>query len=331
MATNRVRRTGPVALGLIGLLVIVGLSGCATTIGGTAAVAPDAAPRSSVATTTESATDTTRPTKPTPQTTESTVESSTVAPTPTPASVTARPTDAAGAPVPSAPGLLFVGDCYTVTAGDVSSIDCAELHVGQVAKTDVALPGVDPAKLTADPWLQAANSACAVDFATFIGSSTDRYSQSFVITSPPGGPPVVACTVVDVSGEQWAGSAESISGSYFGIDVGDCFDYPTAQIDAAEIPCDQSHDAEMYVLDAPLGLDLPESPYPTDQEWQDISVQICIGPFADYTGQSYESALDLGYTFVYPLQPDWSDVSQRKLSCAITSIDGTKLVGSRRA
>jgi hypothetical protein len=87
----------------------------------------------------------------------------------------------------------------------------------------------------------------------------------------------------------------------------------------------------MYVVDGPLGLDPPETPYPTEQQWQDLSTTVCLGAFADYTGQSYESALDLGYTFVYPLEPDWSDVTLRKMSCAVTSIDGTKLVGSKRA
>lgn len=329
MSAKKCRRTGSAALAM---LALVGLSACATTTGGTAAVAPDATVRSTAVTTTERTTDTTRPTEPTASSPSSTSSASPTSASPTSAEITVRPTDAAGAAAPWSSGLLFIGDCYSVAGGnEVTVIDCAELHDGQVFATDVALTGVDAAQPSVEPWQQAATSACATDFSTFVGALTDRYAQSFVITSPPGGPPVVACSVVDVDAVQWAGSAESVSGSYFGIEIGDCFDYPTAVADALEVACDQPHEAEMYVIDAPLGLDQPDAPYPTEQQWQDLSETVCLGPFADYTGQSYESALDLAYTFVYPLEPDWSDVSQRVLSCAITSIDGTKLVGSKRA
>ena len=323
--STTLRRCGSLALAAAGVAL---LAACATTTAGTAAVAPNATPRSSAVTTTERTTETTTPTTTRttpPSTTKSTTSSSTPA-------ITVRPTDSAGAPATATSTLLFDGDCFDFAGSDVTTIDCAQLHDGQVFKSGVALTAVDPAETSADAWSKAANDACVTDFHTFVGSDQpDDYVQSFVITSETGGPPEVACTVLDTAGGKWAGTAESVSGSYVGIDVGDCFDYPTALLDAAELPCDQPHDAEMYVVDGPLGLDPPETPYPTEQQWQDLSTTVCLGAFADYTGQSYESALDLGYTFVYPLEPDWSDVTLRKMSCAVTSIDGTKLVGSKRA
>lgn len=319
------RRCGPLALAGVGLVV---LAACATTTGGTAAVAPDATPRSSAVTTTERTTPTT--TRPTQTTSSSTTDRTTSSATSV--TITARPTDTAGAQIPATSDLLLRGDCFTLAADEVSTIDCTQLHDGQVFMPEVTLTGVDPAETSADAWALAATSACTLEFHTFVGSDQpDSYLQSYVITSTPGGPPVVACTVVDANGKQWAGTAESITGSYESVEVGDCFDYPTASVDALELPCDQAHDAEMFVVGGPLGLDPPETPYPTEQQWQDLSETVCLGPFADYTGKQYADALDLAYTFVYPLEPDWSDVDQRKMSCAITSIDGTKLVGSKRA
>ena len=116
----------------------------------------------------------------------------------------------------------------------------------------------------------AALPSCSPEFETFTGSALDSeasdYDLAIVITSAPGARTVVSCAVVDKNGEQWAGTAENVSGSYRGIDVGDCFDYPTSTTDAVELACDQPHDAEMYLLDAALPaaqLD-PAAPYPTD-------------------------------------------------------------------
>ena len=126
------RRCGSLALAAAGVAL---LAACATTTAGTAAVAPNATPRSSAVTTTERTTETTTPTTTRttpPSTTRSTTSSSTPA-------ITVRPTDSAGAPATATSTLLFDGDCFVFAGGDVTTIDCAQLHDGQVFKTGVAL------------------------------------------------------------------------------------------------------------------------------------------------------------------------------------------------
>jgi hypothetical protein len=119
-------------------------------------------------------------------------------------------------------------------------------------------------------------------------------------------------------------------GSYEGIDVAECFDFPTVRA-AVERSCDKPHDAEMFVTDAPVGLDAIDAPYPTRKQWQKFSATLCHQPFADYTGQPIEQTTELSMSLIFPLAADWADVSRRTLSCAIVSIDGTPLVGSKHA
>ena len=329
MSNHQLRRAVVAAVTTVGLAVIVS---CSNTTGGTAAVGTDFTPTSSSATSTSTTATTTRSSRPT----SSSATSSTTPTSSAPATVTvtARPTDTAGAPMPSATTDLQVGDCYTVGAETiVTAIDCAQLHDGQVFFVDVALTGVDPEETDAAKLFDAALPTCSPEFETFTGSALDSeasdYDLRIVITSAPGARTVVSCAVVAKTGAQWAGTAENVSGSYRGIDVGDCFDYPTPVAAAAELPCDQPHDAEMYLLDAPLSLTDPAAPYPTDAEWSDLSSTVCLTGFTDYTGLPFDTSTTLSFSYVYPLLADWSDVSKRTMSCIVVEEDGTKLVGSK--
>jgi hypothetical protein len=239
--------------------------------------------------------------------------------------------------MPSATTDLQVGDCYTI--GDenvVTAIDCAQLHDGQVIFIDVELTGVSPEETDSAKLFDAATPSCTPEFATFtgkaLGSETSDYDLAIVITSEPGDRTVVSCAVVSKTGAQWAGTAESVSGSYRGIGVGDCFDYPTQTTDAAKLPCDSPHDAEMYLLEAALpdAQQDPAATYPTDAEWQDISSTVCLAGFTDYTGLPFDTSTTLSFSYVYPLAVDWSDMDKRKMSCVVIEEDGTKLVGSKK-
>ena len=327
MSNQQLRRAIIAAAAAIGLAIVVS---CSNSTGGTAAVGTDFTPTSSSATSTSTTATTTRSSRPT--------TSSATSSAPATVTVTARPTDTAGAPMPSATTDLQVGDCYTVGAETVvTAIDCAQLHDGQVFFVDVELAGVDPEETDATKLFDAALPTCSPEFETFTGSALDSESSDYdlriVITSAPGARTVVSCAVVDKKGEQWAGTAENVSGSYRGIDVGECFDYPTSTTDALELPCDQPHDAEMYLVDAALPaaqLD-PAATYPTDAEWQDISSAVCLTGFTDYTGLPFDTSTTLSFSYVYPLVTDWSDVGQRSMSCIVVEEDGTKLVGSKKA
>ena len=331
MSNQQLRQAIVAAVTAIGLAVIVS---CSNTTGGTAAVGTDFTPTSTSASSTTTTATTTRSSRPT---TSSTSSSPTTSSSAT-ATVTARPTDTAGAPMPSATTDLQVGDCYTVGADSVvTAIDCAQLHDGQIFFVDVALTGVDPEETDAAKLFDAALPSCTPEFKTFTGSelssTTVDYELRIVITSAPGARTVVSCAVVDKTGAQWAGTAQSVSGSYRGVDVGDCFDYPTSTAGAAELPCDQPHDAEMYLLDAALPaaqLDAAAA-YPTEAEWLDISSTVCLTGFTDYTGLPFDTSTTLSFSYVYPLVEDWSDVSKRTMSCIVVEEDGTKLVGSKHA
>ena len=141
----------------------------------------------------------------------------------------------------------------------------------------------------------------------------------------------VSCTVEDANGDLWAGTAEAITGSYFGIEVGDCFDFPTATSNALEIDCNEPHEGEMYIVDELVLDEDPSAPYPTEDEWDEIATFICDGPFEDYTGYSTsDENVNLSYSYVFVLEEDWYDVASRQLSCVVVSYDGTLLEGSTR-
>jgi hypothetical protein len=236
--------------------------------------------------------------------------------------------------VPHSTSELSIRTCYNVRDdGGVALVNCRRRHDGQVMRTDVALAGVTAAEPTAGRWIDAALVECSQEFESFVGyppDGADDYTLGVVVTSRDATPPVVACTVVDTLGRKWRDSAEQVGGSYAGIDVGDCFNFPTQIASAREIPCDEPHEGEMYVVDVPLGMEAPEAPYPRRREWRQLSTTICIEPFVEYTGQTFQDAVDLSYTFIYPLRNDWDDVDRRTMSCALVALDGSPLVGTRR-
>jgi hypothetical protein len=159
------------------------------------------------------------------------------------------------------------------------------------------------------------------------GSAADTASLSPSSVAPPSSPVPPGTTLGPTNS---SGTQLPQVGSYEEIAVGDCFDFPTVRV-AVERSCDEPHDAEMFVTDAPTGLDAIDAKYPPHEQWQELSATLCYQPFADYTGQSIDETTGLSMSLLYPLEPDWSDVSRRTLSCAIVSIDGTPLQGSKHA
>lgn len=237
--------------------------------------------------------------------------------------------------VPVAGQVLEVRDCYNVTVENVAEIvSCDEMHDGQAFKTDVVLADMEPTDPDADRWKWYTTVACGEDFYTFTDLSPGVISSrtvAAVLTSASGIPAVVSCAVVDSSGAKWAGTAESIAGSYFGIEVGDCFHFPTNVANALEVPCDQLHEGELYVLDTPMGIESPTAPFPTDDELYNLASAVCDEPFGAYTGVNIRDAKDLTYAFLYVREEDWADVDLRLMSCAVVNADGTHLTGSARS
>jgi hypothetical protein len=210
-------------------------------------------------------------------------------------------------------------DCYN-DEGDnaVIAMNCDDLHLGQIISTRNSVR-VDPAEADPEVWYEAAVKVCGNDFKQFTGDDSEdaesRWILWVLIEGDVSDGVYVSCTVEDANGDLWAGTAEAITGSYFGIEVGDCLDFPTATSNALEIDCNEPHEGEMYIVDELVLDDDPSAPFPTEDEWDEIAAFICDGPFEDYTGYSAsDEDVNLSYSYVFVLEEDWYDVESRPVS-----------------
>lgn len=227
------------------------------------------------------------------------------------------------------------GDCYDVSDETVKLVSsCEELHLGEVFLSGARLyipAGEDDAEV----WYDILLDACGSEFEAFTGDdpedSSSRWLLWGLLEQQEDDETIVSCTVESADGELWAGTAENVVGSYSGIEVGDCFDFPTETLDARKVDCSVPHEGEMFIVDAPIFADNESAPYPTDEEWSDLATLICDKPFEDYTGYSpYDESVNISYSLIYTLEGDWYDVERRALTCAVVSYDGTLLEGSWR-
>jgi hypothetical protein len=118
-----------------------------------------------------------------------------------------------------------------------------------------------------------------------------------------------------------------------GLDVydlreGDCFDEPagTEVVEVTAVPCDQQHDAEVYLL-----LDLPfhaGAPFPSEDELLEAVEERCIPAFRAFLDRGYAFS-KLDYMFYSPSEPGWAD-GDRSALCAIVTMDGSQLEGTAR-
>jgi len=188
-----------------------------------------------------------------------------------------------------------------------------------------------------DVWLKAIDDRCLPVFETFRnGEPYSRTGQivgssSFVLDAivTKVNPLTIYCTVVLRDATKWTGSAEIAVGAYDDVEVGDCFNPPTRLDDAKVVPCSEPHYAEMFLKDARIGLNLKLDPYPSEAEWEEIQVRLCIQSFRQYTGKRYED-VDYSFALIFPVESDWKDIDRRVASCAITSGTGQQWVGSKR-
>ena len=225
---------------------------------------------------------------------------------------------------------LSKGDCYQ-SGSTVTQVDCEELHDGQVIQTGMALDSSLTLTEDVSLWQKDAEDKCSPSFKDFVGYTYDKEDGRFLIAPiiEDASTPTISCAVVDADGKKWAGTAENFIGSYESVRVGDCFLFPTNTNDAIVVNCTQPHDGEMFINDQKIGINSSNAPYPTEDEWDDIAFKICEKPFTAYTGKSVDDT-DVSYSFTYPLQSDWYEVSQRTLSCVATSGDGRQLSYSLR-
>lgn len=225
---------------------------------------------------------------------------------------------------------LAIGDCYDI--GDFAQpIDCTELHDGQVISTNTLLDSSLLSSVDEDLWFEAIDESCIDNFESFTNTTYAYGDGPYVIDAiiKSESPLSIFCTVIGSDGEKWTGSAEYKIGSYEGVEYGDCFNFPTETEDAVVVRCSQPHDAEMFLVDAKLGITDVNALYPSEDEWSQIVDRMCTSPFRKYTGKSIDD-VDYSFELIFPIESDWPDVSSRVASCAITSGTGADLVGSKR-
>jgi Septum formation len=112
--------------------------------------------------------------------------------------------------------------------------------------------------------------------------------------------------------------------------VGDCFDVPTAAERIEDIrprPCGGPHGGEAFhIYDATL----PGTTYPADATWEATIYPVCDPAFEAYTGTAVGDRLDIEYLFLVPTANRWT-AGDRRVTCFITSLDGSPLSRSHRA
>jgi hypothetical protein len=117
--------------------------------------------------------------------------------------------------------------------------------------------------------------------------------------------------------------------SVYDLEVGDCGDWPEdsdAYLTVTVHPCDTPHDFEVYLVgDMPDG---PNAVWPGENAVVDFSDEACLAAFQGFVGISWEASPDLTYSYLYPSEDSW-DTGDREILCTISSVDGTRMTGTR--
>jgi hypothetical protein len=141
---------------------------------------------------------------------------------------------------------------------------------------------------------------------------------------------IVAISVAEIGRDEQGAINESGTLSVFDLEIGDCGDWPDAEVYTAVTvhPCDTPHGFEVYALgDFP---DDQDAEYPGDSAATGWADQECLSAFEGYVGITWEDSPDLTYTYLYPTEESW-DEGDREILCALGHIDeGAQLVGSKQ-
>lgn len=112
--------------------------------------------------------------------------------------------------------------------------------------------------------------------------------------------------------------------------VGDCFDVPSEGGDIESIAkraCTDDHTGEVFhIFEAAIA----DETYLSDPAWEQLVYPICDPVFETYTGTFVGDRLDIGYLYFVPTPDRWT-AGDRRVTCFITSLDGTPLSQSHRA
>lgn len=112
--------------------------------------------------------------------------------------------------------------------------------------------------------------------------------------------------------------------------VGDCFDVPGGSDEIGSISkraCTDPHKGEVFHV---FETDAPSDTYPGDADWELIVYPICDPEFESYTGTLVADREDIGYLYLVPTADRWT-AGDRRVTCFISSLDGSPLTESERA
>lgn len=112
--------------------------------------------------------------------------------------------------------------------------------------------------------------------------------------------------------------------------VGDCFDVPASAQrieDLKSRTCGGQHGGEVFHI---FEASIANETYPTDAGWEAQIYPVCDPAFEAFTGTLVAGRLDIGYLFLVPTADRWG-AGDRRVTCFITSLDGSPLSRSFRA
>ena len=149
---------------------------------------------------------------------------------------------------------------------------------------------------------------------------------------PNFAPLIVLVVVVGlIAGGFWL-FRDRLSGNVTNLQVGDCFDEPTAARVFSDIqhqPCNQPHYAEVVVLvtdPAPR-----DAPYPGDPRDHFLALAFaqCLPAAATFLGTAIDNRSELDVGYFYPTPEGWPG-GDRQMTCYLYREDDVKLTSSLR-
>ena len=106
--------------------------------------------------------------------------------------------------------------------------------------------------------------------------------------------------------------------------IGECFQYgPNEDSDVTKVDCNQPHDGEYFHI-----FDFAGNSYPSNDEFEQESAEICSLIFEHYVGKPVEEST-LDYGVVLPKAETWAK-GDHTVECYVLAKDDRKLTGSAR-
>ena len=112
----------------------------------------------------------------------------------------------------------------------------------------------------------------------------------------------------------------------FAVQIGDCFNIPQEELiqSLEAVPCSDPHDAEAYDSFMQVG-----DEWPGQDAVDETSAWGCYDRFETFVGMPWDNS-ELDFWYLEPTKESWEQGNDREVICAITSYDGSQLVGSMR-